>query len=81
MADYIAEQEKPDPVFFKKAYIGNVKLVLKSLKKYVDSFPGQVVITADHGEMLGEKGLYLHKIDFPKWADSLIREVPWFILE
>lgn len=80
MADYIAEVMKPEYSFMKRAYRGNVKLVLKSIGKYLKYFPGQVVISADHGEMLGEGGKYLHKIDFPKWADDLVKTVPWLIL-
>lgn len=81
MADYIAQEKKPDTKFFKKIYKANLKLALKSIAKYSQYFPGKVVITSDHGEMLGEKGLYLHKENFPKWADDFLRVVPWFIVE
>lgn len=81
MADYIAQETRPDPAFFRKAYRGNVKLVLNSIRKYLKYFPGQVVISADHGELLGEGGLYLHKVNFPPWAHDLVTTVPWFILE
>jgi len=81
MADYIAQELMPDPVFFRKAYRGNVKLVLASIKRYLKHFPGQVVISADHGEMLGEGGLYLHKTDFPEWADTQLKTVPWMIVK
>lgn len=81
MADYIAEVEKPPEMFMRKIYKSNLMLVLKSIEKYREHFPGKVVITADHGEMLGEKGLYLHKYDFPEWADAFIKTVPWLILD
>lgn len=87
MADFLAQAERPDPKFFRKAYIGNVKLVLRSLKQFIKYFPGQVVITADHGEMLGEyseekgRNLYLHKINFPLWADDLVKTVPWLVVK
>jgi len=87
MADYMAQVKKPPHNFMKKIYKANLNLVLRSIKKYVKYFPGQVVITADHGEMLGEwdktyrMGLYLHKENFPKWADTLIKQVPWFIMD
>ena len=32
----------------------------------------KVIITADHGELLGEEGLFSHGIDHP-----LVRIVPW----
>jgi len=78
MADYVAQKVKPDPKFFRRAYRDNLKLVLGSIKKYLPYFKGKVVITADHGEMLGEKGLYLHKENYPAWTDSILRVVPWF---
>lgn len=79
MADYVAQVVKPEPKMMRKYYRDNLKLVLYSIDKFRDNFKGQVIITADHGEMLGEKGLYLHKENYPKWADDLLREVPFFI--
>jgi len=77
MADFIATKVKPDPRFFRRCYRDNLKLVLKSVEKYLPYFKGKVVITSDHGEMLGEKGLYLHKVNYPKWTDEILRNVPW----
>ena len=81
MADYIAQKIRPEPKFFGQAYKGNLRAVLNSIKKYIEHYPKPVVITADHGEMLGEKGLYLHKENFPKWAEDKIRVVPWLVVE
>lgn len=81
MADYVADKEKPPEKFMRQIYKSNLRFVLKSIEKYREYFPGKIVITADHGEMLGEKGLYLHKHGFPEWADKLLREVPWFLMD
>ena len=35
-----------------------------------------VVVTADHGEHLGENGYYLHEED-----SVIVRQVPWLIVE
>ena len=81
MADFIASYVKPDPTFFRICYKDNLNLVLNSIKKHLKLFKGRVVITADHGDMLGERGLYLHKTNFPEWASRILREVPWFTVK
>jgi len=62
----------------RKAYLENLKLVLEHVAVLVDRVlkmnPGaKIIITANHGELLGEDGLFSHGIDHP-----LIRIVPWF---
>jgi hypothetical protein len=59
-----------------KAYESNLKLVLSEVERLVNNFQGKnIVITADHGECLGEKKIYGHhyKIRFKELV-----EVPWF---
>jgi len=88
MADWVAAKTKPDPKFFRACYRDNLKLVLKSVEKYLPHFKDKVVITSDHGELLGEKGMYLHgaveksreHLPYPKWAVDFLRVVPWFEL-
>jgi len=58
----------------RKAYLENLKLVLKYVKDLVKNLPGNIVITSDHGELLGEGGRYSH---FARSSDSLLVEVPW----
>jgi len=62
----------------RKAYEENLKLVLSYVSKLTLSLPGKVVITSDHGELLGEYGLYFHPIDalIPE-----LRYVPLFIVK
>ncbi len=47
----------PDAETVRKAYYYNLELVLKYALKTVN---GVTVITADHGDLLGEKGVYGH---------------------
>ena len=62
-----------------RAYYANLVLVLKYVRELLDYVRGQgidyeeVVVTSDHGEMLGEFGLYLHQdYDLPQLV-----LVPW----
>ena len=62
----------------REAYRENLEVVLRYVSVLVDKIlkmnpRARVIITADHGEMLGEDGLYSHGIDHP-----LVRIVPWF---
>ena len=81
MADWIVGKVKPDPYTFRVMYKDNVRLVLDSVQKNLKLFKGQVVITADHGEMLGEQGIYLHSPDYPEFAVKKLKEVPFFIVD
>jgi len=89
MADWKAIVIKPNPKFFRKCYRDNLRLVLGSVEKYLPYFRKPVVISADHGEMLGEKGLYLHgavlkskeHLGYPRWAIDFLRQIPWFTVQ
>jgi hypothetical protein len=78
LADYFVQVEKPDPDFMKRVYEGNLRYVLDEIEKNRELFKGKTVISADHGELLGEEGLYLHKHGYPPWADKLLKKIPWF---
>lgn len=58
----------------KKAYKDNLELVLKYVNKIIKNYGDKIVITADHGEMLGEYGIWFHPtlIKSPE-----LRIVPW----
>jgi len=62
----------------KKAYEDNLKLVLKEVAKLVHRLKGRIVITSDHGELLGESGAYFHPsyLNYPS-----LRIVPWLEVE
>lgn len=59
------------------AYRENVRRALKSTGKLVDRLPGTIAITSDHGEFLGENGLYGHHY---VTEHPIQREVPWMVI-
>lgn len=64
-----------------KAYLDNLRKALKATSTLVreirDRFTGKIVITSDHGELLGEYGLYLH----PHYELPQLCIVPWLEVE
>jgi hypothetical protein len=59
------------------AYEDNLRWVLEHVSNLVTRVKGKVIITADHGELLGEYGLYFHmNLPLPE-----LRIVPWFIVK
>lgn len=58
----------------KEGYRQNLSLVLNHVDELVNSLDGRIVITSDHGEMLGELGLYGH--GFPDTRAKPLRKVP-----
>lgn len=60
------------------SYEKNLRIVLKYVEKLLGELSGTIIITSDHGELLGEKGSYSHGL---KCIDPLLREIPWFIVE
>lgn len=62
----------------RKAYLENLRFVLMYAKDLIQDLSGTCVITADHGERLGERGDYDHPLGF---SDPLLREIPWFKVE
>lgn len=64
---------------FKKAYEDNLRLVLEEVDKIRPKLKGKrVLITSDHGELLGEYGMFGHPEGL--YLPELI-EVPYFVLE
>lgn len=61
-------------------YEENLKIVMESAKKLIEHLPpGKVVITADHGEMLGERNFFGHGEHMPRCSKLL--DVPWMEVE
>jgi hypothetical protein len=58
-----------------KAYEMNLRYALEAVRDLASKINGKLVITADHGELLGEKRNYGH----PSHSnDPILTEVPWF---
>lgn len=63
---------------FRVAYRDNLAWVLEDVKLLADNCDGAIAITADHGNGLGEWGVYGHPGGVPVPA---VREVPYLTLE
>ena len=66
-----------DPKILRKAYRSNLIYVLGEIKRLVNVLSQRgykIVITSDHGEMLGEKGMFDHPAGR---EESELRVVPW----
>ncbi len=56
------------------AYEANLRYVLPEVETLVENVDGRIAITADHGNLFGEWGLYGH----PMWTPvPALLEVPW----
>lgn len=66
------------------AYRENVELVLSHVEQLVEDLDGKTVVTADHGELLGDRAwpIPVRQYGHPNrvWSKHLTR-VPWHILE
>jgi len=58
-------------------YKRNLEWVLKYVAELSTYLNGRIIVTSDHGELLGEYGLYFH-LNLPL---PILREVPWFIVK
>jgi arylsulfatase A-like enzyme len=61
-----------------EAYKSNLRRVLDEVESLVSDLEGKVIVTADHGEMLGEKGVYAHGRGL--YLKELV-QVPWLEIE
>lgn len=59
----------------REAYMKNLEKALESVSDLMPRLYGNVVMTADHGESLGENGSYGHGA---RLSNPELREVPWF---
>lgn len=62
----------------REAYRDNVEVLLDEIDRLKEEMSGKVVITADHGELLGEYGLYSHLYGVKA---KELREVPWHVIK
>lgn len=56
-----------------EAYRDNLELVMPAVKKLKSKLPGKTMLTSDHGNLLGENGLYWHP---PRSKAKPLRKVP-----
>jgi hypothetical protein len=62
----------------KEYYEENLRQALVSINDLIKYLSGTIVISSDHGEVLGENGLYGH---WPHSKNQILREVPWFVIK
>jgi hypothetical protein len=58
----------------RRAYRANLQMVLEEVAGLIKYMSGRIVVTADHGEMLGEEGYYSHP---GMLRHPLLIEIPW----
>jgi hypothetical protein len=61
-----------------RAYQENLDFVLQEVNTLLNYLKGKIVITSDHGELLGENGDYSHS---PGSSNPILLNIPWFVLE
>lgn len=64
-----------------KAYENNLRYVLSHVSNLVNHLNGIKVITADHGELLGEDGYYGHHPKYPSKLQEIVYQVPLLIIK
>lgn len=66
----------------RQAYKENLKIILPFVKELLEQLSGKTVVTADHGEMLGDRASPLPHKDYGHptklWCPQLVK-VPWLI--
>jgi hypothetical protein len=78
------KQSNPSREELLRAYRENLDLVLEEVEVLLAELPGKTVVTADHGEMLGERMRPIPVTDYGHHAGVYIDElldVPWFVSE
>lgn len=77
-------QSGVDSETIERAYRENLDLVLEEVGRLLDELQGRTVVTADHGEFLGERQPYIPVEDYGHhegvYCTELL-EVPWLIVE
>lgn len=63
-----------------RAYRSNLDLVLPEVVRLVEGLECPAVVTSDHGDLLGERGQYMHR-PTSEIAHRNLREVPWFVVD
>ena len=62
----------------RRAYMDNLHLVLKEVRRLINHLHGTIIVTSDHGELLGEKLLLEHPEGL--YVKELI-VVPWLVIK
>lgn len=61
----------------RKVYEENLRIALHSVKSLIEHLSGTIIITSDHGELLGEGRQFAHPANS---QNALLRNVPWLVI-
>jgi arylsulfatase A-like enzyme len=61
-----------------QGYKANLDYVMEHVRELVEELDGKVVVTSDHGNLVGERGLYGHSYGSKA---KKVREVPWHVIQ
>jgi hypothetical protein len=61
----------------RNAYKANLRFALEQVAELIKHLAGRIVITSDHGELLGENRCYAHP---PNSDNPILRDVPWLVI-
>jgi len=64
----------------KHEYCKNLTLGLDGVKQLISETNKKIIVTSDHGEMLGEDQLFFHEYSTHLYH-PILREVPWFLVK
>lgn len=60
------------------AYADNLRWVLGEVERWAETTGARILVTADHGNGMGEWGIYGHP---PESGAGVLREVPWVVTD
>ena len=67
--------------WLERQYEKNLRIVLECVQELLDYLQGKIVVTADHGELLGENGQFFHpgfeNRQFEESRHKKLIEIPW----
>jgi len=80
---HVLRSTKADTAKLRTAYRENVELVIEEVGSLLEALDGKTVVSADHGEMLGDRHYPIPVRDYmhPHGIDNdVLTKVPWQII-
>lgn len=81
---YQSDRPEITPAVLQEAYEENLKIVIEHINKLLDYIDGKTVVSADHGELLGERTepIPVKQWGHPKgtYVPELIK-IPWYVIK
>lgn len=66
----------------RQSYSETLEIALENARKLVSALDGKSVISSDHGEMLGERGVLKRRYGHPHdLYNAMLRKVPWLAID